>query len=59
MLMFVEELKKAQTQGSFLHYMDSLKNGKYVLESPWIFCSKKGTNPDSSLSNPNEKSMEF
>ena len=29
----------------FLHWMESLKNGKCVLESPWIFYSKKGTNP--------------
>ena len=30
----------------FLHWMESLKNGKCVLESPWIFCSKKkGTKP--------------
>ena len=31
--------------------MESLKNGKCVLESPWkvleFFCSKKGTKPDS------------
>ena len=29
----------------FLHWMESLKNGKCVLDRPWIFCSKKGTNP--------------
>ena len=57
--MFVVELKKALTQGSFLLLMESLKNGKCVLESPWIFCSKRGTNPDSLLFNPNEKNMEF
>ena len=28
--------------------MESLKNGKCVLERPWTFCSKKGTNPVSS-----------
>ena len=25
--------------------MESLKNGKYILESPWIFSPKKSTNP--------------
>ena len=29
--------QKRQTQGSFLHQMESLKNGKWVLESPWKF----------------------
>ena len=28
-----------------MHWLESLENRKGVLESPWIFCSKKGTNP--------------
>ena len=35
----LEEVKK--TQGPFLHWMESLKNEKCVLESPWIFVQKR------------------
>ena len=30
----VEEVKQTYTEGSFLHRIESLKNGKCVLESP-------------------------
>ena len=41
----VEELKKTQSQGSFLHWMESLKNGKCVLEKSLNFLFKKGDEP--------------
>ena len=36
-LLMLWKNQKRQTQDSFLHQMESLKNGKWVLESPWKF----------------------
>ena len=41
----VEELKQTKSQGSFSHWMESLKNGKCVLEKSLNFLFKKGDEP--------------
>ena len=42
----MEELKKDVELRLFLNWIESLKYGKCILESSWIFCSKTGTKPD-------------